>query len=69
MITVTPVQQFQIFCLEHYKVKKKIPGHNALKEFKKNNVFHFLKIGYDVLHTQGKGYIMEEINDLINKNK
>lgn len=65
MITLDKIQQFQLFCLENYKFTKGISGKAALKDFKQYQVFKFLSLGYDVLHTQSKNYIVAEINDFI----
>ncbi len=67
MITINQIQQFQLFCMESYKVEKKITGKRALKDFEKKDVFNFLEIGYEVLHTQGKQYLVAEIIDFINR--
>jgi hypothetical protein len=69
MITLNKVQQFELFCLENYKISKGIAGRTALNDFKQYNVFNFLSIGYDVLHTQGKNYILAEINDFIERRR
>ena len=69
MITLNKVQQFELFCLENYKMAKGITGKSALRDFKQYHVFNFLSSGYDVLHTQGKNYIVSEINDFIEQRK
>ncbi len=67
MIKLNNIARFQVFCLENYKTTKGISGRNALTEFKNNHVFDFISNNYEVLHTQGKNYIITEINDYINK--
>jgi len=69
MIKLNKVQQFELFCLESYKIAKGITGRMALNDFKRYQVFNFLSSGYDVLHTQGKSYIIDEINDYIERRK
>jgi len=63
--TLNPVQAFQLFCLENYKNVKGITASSALDIFKKNDVFGFLASGYDVLHTQSKNFILNQISDYI----
>ena len=67
MIKLNKIQQFQLFCLENYKLTKGISGKIALNDFKQYHVFNYLSMGYDVLHTQSKNYIFEEINDFIRR--
>jgi len=59
---------FQTFCLENYKDHKAIQPDDALRVFLKYDVFNYLENVFDMLHTQGKDYIMEEI-DVYIKNK
>jgi hypothetical protein len=61
--------KFIIFCLEHYKFSRQISAMQALADFKENGVFNYLTNGYDVLHTQGKNYLMNDIQDFINNHK
>lgn len=69
MNTIDKTNQFLIFCLENYKIANKQKGESALSDFKKYNVFEFLKSGYEVLHTQSKNYIISEINTYIANRK
>ncbi len=66
---LSKIEQFQIFCIESYRHAHVISGIDALTEFKKLNVFEYLADGYDVLHTQGKNYILADINDYIEQRK
>lgn len=66
---LSKIEQFQIFCIESYRHAHAISGIDALTEFKKLNVFEYLADGYDVLHTQGKNYILADINDYIEQRK
>ena len=61
-----PVQSFQLFCLESYRNAKGITGLQALREFKRTQVFDYLASGYEVLHTQSKKYIFSELEQYIN---
>lgn len=69
MKTLTKNQQFQLFCLENYKIANNKKGNEALADFRKHNVFNFLELGYEVLHTQSKNYIISEINGYISNKK
>jgi len=61
-----PLQSFIVFLLENYKTNTRKSGIEALEDFKKYNVFDFLKQGYQVLHTQSMNFIIEEIKEYIN---
>lgn len=54
---------FKIFCFEAYKAHHKMKGRDAMDLFKKYNVFEYLTSCYDVLHTTGREYIIEEIDN------
>jgi len=59
---------FVSFCIEQYKTEKNIDGEEAFKTFEKYGVDKYLEDFYDVLHTQGHQWLMEEIDEYI-KNK
>lgn len=63
------IEKFIIFCLESYKAAKQIDGSEALKDFEEYDVFTFLTEGYDVLHTQGRQYIVADIEQYIANRK
>ena len=67
MNKLNKLQQFQLFCLESYRTQIGVSGMKALDDFKKFKVFDYLDTGYDVLHTQGKKYILADINDFLQK--
>lgn len=69
MSKLNKIQQFQLFCLESYRTQFGVSGITALDDFKKFKVFDYLAAGYDVLHTQGKKYILADINDFLNSRK
>lgn len=64
---LNPVQSFQLFCLQSYRIDRGISGKKALQEFKRAQVFDFLASGFEVLHTQSKHYILSELNYYINQ--
>jgi len=69
MNNLTKIQHFQLFCLESYRSSLGISGNLALNEFKRTNVFDYLASGYEVLHTQGKNYLIADIKDFIEHRK
>ncbi len=69
MIRLNNINRLQLFCLENYKTAKGISGKNALEEFKKHGIFVFISNNYEVLHTQGKNYILDEINHYMNNRR
>lgn len=60
---------FLSFCIENYKCHKNLSVEEVLFLFGKYGVFDFLGEVYDDLHTQGKEYIMREIDEYINNRK
>lgn len=66
MKTVTePIEKFIIFCLECYKCDSGMEGAEALKVFEDYEVFTYLTDGFEVLHTQGRDYIVADIKEYI----
>ena len=57
---------FTVFCLESYKYSHQLTGKAALKVFNDYNVFDYIKAFYDVLHSTGQEYIVEDIDLYIN---
>lgn len=53
--------EFISFCIENFKVKHSMIGKDTAVLFKQSGVLEFIKNGYEMLHTQGKEYIIEEI--------
>lgn len=56
---------FTIFCLESYKQNHKLTGRATLKIFNEYKVFDYIESFYDVLHSTGQEYIVEDINKYI----
>jgi hypothetical protein len=63
------IYKFIIFCLEHYRNFKKITAIQAFLLFRQTDAFQYLTEGYEVLHTQGKNYIVADIDDFINNHR
>ena len=56
---------FKVFCLERYKSKHRLKGDEAFRLFKEHAVLDYLGSFYDVLHTFGERYIVEDIEEYI----
>lgn len=53
--------EFIAFCIENFKVKHGMKGKAVANLFYESKVLEFLKDAYEMLHTQSKDYIIEEI--------
>jgi hypothetical protein len=60
---------FFAFCLESYKDHVCQTAAETLMLFVRYEVFDFLRSGFDVLHTQGKEYILSEIDEFFKHHK
>lgn len=60
---------FFVYTLERYAISKRIGGLQALAVFKEYDVDEFLLNHYDLLHTQGTGYVLDEIERFIQRRK
>ena len=56
---------FKVFCLENYKTVHNLTGKIALDIFQKNKVFDYITSYFDVLHSFGRLYIINDIDDFI----
>ena len=56
---------FVSFCIEQYKMHKRLSGSDTMELFEKEGVSDYLAKHFDVLHTQGTQWIMQEIDDYI----
>ena len=61
--------EFYTYCLEKYALAKGLTGLQALALFKRYKADEFLVEHYDLLHTQGTGYVIDEIDRLIQRRK
>lgn len=57
--------QFKVFCVEQYKNAHHISGSQAIQDFKTYGVFDYIGAFYDVLHSTGGKYIVEDIDMFI----
>ena len=60
---------FYAFCLEKYKAFANITAEETLFIFRKYHVFDYLKEGFEILHTQGESYIVNDIDLFIKARK
>lgn len=58
---------FFTFCVEAYKEESSHSAEEIVGIFKAEGVFDFLRDNFEILHTQGQGYIAEEIVLFLNK--
>ena len=63
------VVKFKAFCLERYKSIHNLNGKTAIDVFLQYDVFSYLDSFYDVLHTFGDSYIVQDIDMYIEARK
>lgn len=61
----TDILFFVAFCLEGYKNKHGLSGEAASTLFDQHGIKQYLAEHYDILHTQGMPWILEEIEERI----
>ena len=59
------INDFIVFCIEIFKVRSKLSGKEVYEIFEKYGVLKYLQEGYDMLHTQGDRWIMNDINEFL----
>lgn len=60
---------FLAFCIEQYKVAKGMDGADAARLFFEYGVSSYLLDNFEVLHTQSRQWLMEEIDDVLQQFK
>ena len=60
---------FVAFCIEEYGAAKGMSGEQVLDLFSKYGLVDYLSEFYDVLHTQGREWLIAEIDEFIEKRK
>lgn len=63
------VFEFYTYCMEKYALAKGMTGLQALALFKRYGADDYLMEHYDLLHTQGTGYVIDEIDRFIQRRK
>lgn len=57
---------FIVLCVEEYKNHKGMTGKEVIELFNRYSVCEYIRSFYDVLHTTGTRYIIEDIDSYIN---
>lgn len=57
------VAEFMSFCVEMYARSKHLSGGVVASMLAKCGGFDYLRRGYDVLHTMGREWIVEDLDD------
>lgn len=63
------VFEFYTYCLENYATRKRISGMRAWAIFKESGADEYIIDNYDLLHTQGIEYVLDDIQRFINRRK
>lgn len=58
---------FLSFCVEQYKAAHGLTGREAMERLLVCGAFDYLEDNYEVLHSQSPQWILEEIEDYVNK--
>ena len=64
-----PVFEFYTFCLENYAVRKRLSGIQAWVLFKETGADEYVTSNYDLLHTQGMDYILDDIQRFMGRRR
>ncbi len=59
---------FLIYCMERYRYLKGLSGADVAKVFDKYNIYEYITKYFEVLHTMGENYIVQDIDDYIKSN-
>ena len=59
------IAYFLSFCIEQYGKKHQLNVDEVVSLFDRYEVFTYLEENFEVLHTQGYQWLMEEIDELI----
>lgn len=57
--------EFISWCIEEYAAAHSLNGRDVANDFSRKRVLDFLGDHYEILHTQGKPYILGAIDDFI----
>ena len=63
------ISLFLAFCIEQYKQRHHLTGEQSMRILDQYGVLEYLEAGYEPLHTQSAQWIMEDIDEFINKRK
>jgi len=59
------ILSFQVFCLENYKTAHNLTGKDAHDIFTKYGIFKYITDFYDILHSFGPQYLINDIDEYI----
>lgn len=63
------IAMFISFCIEQYKTAKGMNGEAAMLTLSRYGVLEYLQECYEVLHTQGRQWLLADIDEFINNRK
>ena len=63
------VFEFYTYCLENYATRKRMSSIRAWVLFKETGADAYVTENYDLLHTQGLEYILDDIQRFLNRRK
>ena len=63
------IAYFLSFCIEQYKNSHRMSGGEVATLFEQYGVLPYLEDNFEVLHTQGHRWLMDEIDEWINNRK
>ena len=63
------IAYFRSFCIEQYKKEKGMNGVEVLDTFTKYGVLDYLNNHFEILHTQSRQWVLEDIDEYINTRK
>ena len=63
------ISLFLAFCIEQYKQRHHLTGEQSMRILDQYGVLEYLEAGYEPLHTQSAQWIIEDIDEFINKRK
>ena len=64
-MTKQDIAFFISFCIEQYKKEKGLSGEDAMLELDKYGVLQYLSDHAEILHTQSRQWLMEDIEEFI----
>lgn len=69
MVVSNEAFEFFVYTLEKYAISKNMGGLQAMALFREYGADEFLLKHYDLLHTQGTGYVIDEVQRFIDRRK
>ena len=63
------ISLFLAFCIEQYKQRYNLTGEQAMQTLDQYGVLDYLEDCYEPLHTQSAQWILEDIDEFIEKRK